>query len=41
MGEGWLSLLKWIPPLNLSKVKLFKGSDIVLSDYNQPRQHLH
>jgi hypothetical protein len=23
MGEGWLSLLKWLPPLNLSKVGLF------------------
>jgi hypothetical protein len=23
MGEWWLSLLKWLPPLKLSKVKLF------------------
>jgi hypothetical protein len=23
MGEGWLSLLKWFPPLKLSKVGLF------------------
>jgi hypothetical protein len=23
MGEGWLSLLKWLPPLKLSKVGLF------------------
>jgi hypothetical protein len=41
MGEGWLSLLKWHIPLNLSKVKLFKGSDVVLSDYNMSWQHLH
>jgi hypothetical protein len=41
MGEGWLSLLKWFPPLNLSKVGLFKGSDVVLSDYSLPVQHLH
>jgi hypothetical protein len=26
VGEGWLSLLKWSSPLNLSKVGLFKGS---------------
>jgi hypothetical protein len=24
MGEGWLSLLKWLPPLKLSKVGLFR-----------------
>jgi hypothetical protein len=41
MGEGWLSLLKWLPPLNLSKVALFNGSDVVLSDYSLPGQHLH
>jgi hypothetical protein len=41
MGEGWLSLLKCFPPLNLSKVRLFKGSDVILSDYSLPRQHLH
>jgi hypothetical protein len=23
MGEGWLSLLKWLPPLKLNKVGLF------------------
>jgi hypothetical protein len=23
MGEGWLSLLKWLPPLKLSKDRLF------------------
>jgi hypothetical protein len=23
MGEGWLSLLKWLPPLKLSNVGLF------------------
>ena len=23
MGEGWPSLLKWLPPLKLSKVRLF------------------
>jgi hypothetical protein len=23
VGEGWLSLLKWLPPLKLSKVGLF------------------
>jgi hypothetical protein len=23
MGEGWPSLLKWLPPLKLSKVGLF------------------
>jgi hypothetical protein len=37
MGEGWLSLLKWLPVLNLSKVGLFKGSGVVLFDYNLPR----
>jgi hypothetical protein len=41
MGEGWLCLLKWLPPLNLSKVELFKGSDLVLSDYSLPGQHRH
>jgi hypothetical protein len=41
MGEGWLSLLKWLSPLNLSKVGLFKGSDVVLSDCNLSGQHLH
>jgi hypothetical protein len=37
MREGYLSFLKWLLPLNLSKVRLFKGSD----DYNLPTQHLH
>jgi hypothetical protein len=41
MGEGWLFLLKWLSPLNLSKVGLFKGSVVVLSDYSLPGQHLH
>jgi hypothetical protein len=41
MGEGWLSLLKWLHPLKLSKVGLFRGSDVVLSDYNLSGQHLH
>jgi hypothetical protein len=26
MGEGWLSLLKWLPPLKLSKVSLFRDT---------------
>jgi hypothetical protein len=26
MGEGWLPLLKWLPPLKLSKVGLFRGT---------------
>jgi hypothetical protein len=41
VGEGWLSLLKWLPPLDLSNMGLFKDSDVVLSDYSLPRQHLH
>jgi hypothetical protein len=26
IGEGWLSLLRWLPPPKLSKVGLFRGS---------------
>jgi hypothetical protein len=26
MGERWLSLLKWLPPLKLSKVRLFRDT---------------
>jgi hypothetical protein len=26
MGEGWLSLLKWLPPLKLSKVGSFRDT---------------
>jgi hypothetical protein len=40
MVEGLLSLLKWLHPLNLSKMRLFKCSDIILSDYILPGQHL-
>jgi hypothetical protein len=38
--EGWLFLLKWFPPLKLSNVRLFRGFNIVLSDYSLSRQHL-
>jgi hypothetical protein len=41
MAEGLLSLLKWFHPLNLSNMRLFKGSDIILSDYSLRGQHLH
>jgi hypothetical protein len=41
IGEGSLSLLKWLPPLNLRKLGLFKDSDIVLSDYSLLGQQLH
>jgi hypothetical protein len=40
LKEGWLSRLKWLPSLKLSKVELFTVLDVVLLNYSLPGQHL-
>jgi hypothetical protein len=41
MSKMCLSFFKLLPTLNLSKVGLFKVSNVVLFDYRLPRQHLY
>jgi hypothetical protein len=41
MSKMCLSFFKLLPTLNLSKVGLFKVSNVVLFDYRLPRQHMY